>query len=313
MQPEHLLALAKNLSVDVETEPRILWLLHRALNMPLPPNWRRVQANAASFFTDFAKHGDSKASGMRSNVGSRATMAGSHAAMNAKSRASMRAPSAVELKARQSGLLRPASKRAGHASDVDIDSQTSKFLNPTTGEVTVVHPGAGFLKQQVADARRFAAIMGSDLGLGSLPGSGAWMKFTTKPPEKKEKSSGRRFSSQSSSSYAQLSTRSGAGGAGAGSGPSSDAGDSEKEDEAPVSREFWYNFDDGQRAEELPLGARLIPYPPSPSTDQAAVLAVRASPHHLPTLSHGRPRRCKRCKLPAHSRRLTIPVPPFAL
>ena len=149
VQPEHLLALAKNLKVDVATEPRLLWLLHRALNMPLPPNWRRVQANAASFFSDFAQHGDSKASGMRSHGASRATMGASRATMNAKSHVSMRAPSAAQLKARQSGLLRPASKRAGHASDVDIDSQTSKFLNPTTGEVTVVHPGASFLEKQV--------------------------------------------------------------------------------------------------------------------------------------------------------------------
>ena len=129
--------------------------------------------------------------------------------------------------------------------------------------------------------------MGSDLGLGSLPGSGAWMKFTSLPPKKQQQeASGRRFSAASSSSYGQLSTRSGAGGAGAGAGPASDGGDSEKEDEAPP--EFWYNFDDGQRAEELPVGARLIPYPPSPSTDQAAVLAVRTTPDPSAPLPHPR-------------------------
>ena len=96
------------------------------------------------------------------------------------------------------------------------------------------------------------------------------MKFTRKPKEAESKGN-RRFSALSSGSYGHTaSVLAGdvpSGGAGSGAGSGADA-------EEPQSEEFWHDFETGEDSDELPVGARVIPYPPSPTAEQASVLPV---------------------------------------
>lgn len=167
----------------------------------------------------------------------------------------------------------------GGAADVDVDADANKFLNQGTGEVTIIHPGTNFIVQQLADARRFASIMGSDLSVMSLPGSGAWMRFARLPKNKqgadgRVEGAPRRFSSVSSKSGG---SRHGDGAAGesGGAGAGTKEGETTEDGEGAGPEEFWYDFETDGEAAEPPVDGRLVPYPPSPSTDQAAVLAVR--------------------------------------
>jgi len=154
VQPAHLQTLAKNMGVDVASESRLLWLVHKALNTPLPPNWRRVQAGAANFFEDFAASGPSRTASKRSMVPTASRHALGQSTMSMKaSKATMRVGSTTSMadlnRVGSKALVRQPSTRHGHASDVNIDGDASKFLNPTTGEVTVAHPGAVYLMRQV--------------------------------------------------------------------------------------------------------------------------------------------------------------------